>query len=145
MSQKIVLLHPEMLNLKNIRYLLRYPLMAVMLLWALTLPGQEVEVYSFLVKTAASSTSHCQPTASTSAEHKGNPVVEQQAVHAFQDAKTSSVIVVGLQQAAVHNPLLLLVSFTLAANRLLPERPVAIGGAQPLTSLLAVVLQPNAP
>ncbi|TXK52840.1 hypothetical protein FVR03_00250 [Pontibacter qinzhouensis] len=117
---------------------MRYPLMAVMLLWAFTLPGQEVEVYRFLVKGAVASTTH-----SLRAEYSGKTTVTEQAVQVFLDAKTSSAIVVNLQQA-LHNPLLpTACAFPVA--QIIADCPVTTAGAILLQQLLAVAVLPNAP
>ena len=117
---------------------LRYPLMAVMLLWALTLPGQEVEVYNLLFHGTAFN---------TAADH--NPGIEDQTalqqttVQAFKDAKISSFSVLDLQQLVKHFPFVLL--FVTPADEPVPAFSKYPSGEKLLTQLLSTVLQPNAP
>lgn len=66
--------------------ILRIPFLWVMLLWALTLPGQEKVVYQFLIQTVAGDVSAgiCRKSLDESGQ------VQKQNVHVFVDAKVSS-------------------------------------------------------
>ena len=128
-----------MLRKKTTGYYFRYPLMAVMLLWALTLPGQEVAVYSFLFHGTASGLAF-QPATSAG---EGQAAVQEQAVQAFQDARVSSCPEIGLAQA-IKQPLLLL-TFATPTNEPIPAFATGPVGARLLAQLLSAALQPNAP
>ena len=130
-----------MLQVKKIigRYL-RYPFMAVMLLWALTLPGQEVAVYSFLLH---GTTSKADWTLAAAPHGEGQKtVVQQQGVQAFQDAKAPSCLVLD-QQQLVKYPLLL--AFAVPADEPLPVYGLTYTGNRLLAQLLPITIQPNAP
>ena len=127
-----------MLHTKTTGYYFRYPLMAVMLLWALTLPGQEVAVYSFLFHGTASGL-----TLPSAAAGEGQAAVQEQAVQAFQDARVSSCLVLDLVQPLKH-PLLLL-AFAAPSNEPIPAFAAGSAGVRLLAQLLPAALQPNAP
>ncbi|WP_205504030.1 hypothetical protein [Rufibacter psychrotolerans] len=109
--------------------------MWVMLLWALTMPGQEVEVYKFLFfGPSAEETTEREPT--------NQPVLRQVGIQAFVDAKAASTLVLDLP-AALH-----------LSSVEVPRPPVceAEGHLRPGFSLgvlflsrLLPALQPNAP
>ena len=128
-----------MLRKKTTGYYFRYPLMAVMLLWALTLPGQEVAVYSLLFHGTASGLAF-QPATSAG---EGQAAVQEQAVQAFQDARVSSCPEIGLAQP-IKQPLLLL-AFAAPTNEPIPAFATGAAGVRLLAQLLPATLQPNAP
>lgn len=123
---------------KTISYYFRHPLMAVMLLWALTLPGQEVAVYSFLFHGTTSGATL--PLAA--ADGEGTAAVQEQAVQAFEDAKVPSPPVLHLPQLLKH-PLLLV--FAAPADEPVPAFAAGAAGIKLLAQLLPATLQPNAP
>jgi len=123
----------------NIVRSLQIPLMAVMLLWALTLPGQEVEVYNLLLHSPTSKAAIDLIPAS-----KGQLAVQRQGVHAFQDAKVSSFVILDWQQW-IKQPLLLLIAFATPTDELLPSSLSSSAAIRLSTQLLAIILQPNAP
>jgi hypothetical protein len=124
-------------SLKTIKHYMKYPLMWVMLLWALTLPGHEVAVYSFMVKgSVAEATSVLEMVTSKEAAS----AVKQQV---FQDAKTASCIVL-LQQRATR---FFLPSFAGAppADEGLPAYAVNPSGSGIAAHFFPVTILPNAP
>ncbi|WP_345156192.1 RNA methyltransferase [Pontibacter saemangeumensis] len=127
-----------LLNAKKLGYYFRYPLMAVMLLWALTLPGQEVEVYSLLFhgKTADSAVQVVPAPGDGAA-------VQKQPVQAFQDARVSAYLVLDLPQLA-KLPLQLL-AFAAPADEPIPAFARSAAGARLCAQLLPGAIQPNAP
>lgn len=129
-----------MLNTKHVGYYFRHPLMAVMLLWALTLPGQEVAFYSFLFHGTSSHTTF-QIVSAPSDEDES--AVQKQGVQAFQDAKVASYPVLHLPQL-IKNPVLLL-AFAAPTDEPLPAFAARPAGVKLLAQLLPAAIQPNAP
>lgn len=84
-----------------IKHSFTYPLVWVMLLWAVTLPGHELAVYGFLVKGLATEVAPVLRLA----EQK-EPAVKQQLPQVFVDAHISSTFVLNPQQAFRHSFLL---------------------------------------
>ena len=125
------------LNTKHVGYYFRHPLMAVLLLWALTLPGQEVAVYSFLFYGATSGATLPLDAAA------GAVAVQEQAVQAFEDAKVPAPPVLHLPQF-LKQPLLLLL-FAAPADKPVPAFAAGAAGAKLLAQLLTATLKPNAP
>lgn len=123
---------------KNIGFYFRHPLMAVMLLWALTLPGQEVAVYSFLFHGTTSGAA-----LQVTAAPDGEGTVQEQAVQAFEDAKVPSPPVLHLPLLLNH-PLLLLV-FAAPADEPVPAFAAGAAGIKRLAQLFPATIQPNAP
>jgi hypothetical protein len=114
--------------------------MWVMLLWALTLPGQEVQVYSFLLQgTVAQESSDVIPADGSSAES----TVKQEKGHVFPDAKASSQVVLNLQQL-FHHPLIRLF-FAAPVAEATPACAASPAGARLLLQMLPLIIQPNAP
>lgn len=114
--------------------------MWVMLLWALTLPGQEVEVYHFLLHSATDNTTP-QAQASASAH---SYTFKKPAVHAFVDAKPSSSLVTVSQQT-LGQQLIAYLLFAKPADEKLPEEVLYFAEVGILAQIFAVILQPNAP
>lgn len=132
----VLFLHRMPLNTKHVGYYFRHPLMAVMLLWALTLPGQEVAVYSFLFHGATSGATLPLDAAA------GAVAVQEQAVQAFEDAKVPAPPVLHLPQLVKH---LLLLVFAAPADKPVPAFAAGAAGAKLLAQLLTATLKPNAP
>lgn len=114
---------------------LRYPLMAAMLLWALTLPGQEVEVYAFLFHGKV-----CENTLPNEVEDQ----IEQLSVNAFRDAKVAAACAVPSLQQYIYNPSLFLF-FAYAAKTDAPDLPGQVLEHKVIQQLLTSIIQPNAP
>ncbi|WP_018476520.1 hypothetical protein [Pontibacter roseus] len=123
----------------NVKYYSMYPLMWVMLLWALTLPGHELAVYSFLVKGTASEVASSLRTPTGSQEGEA---VKQQTVQAFLDAKVRHANKLVPQQAIRSALQLLGLSAPTAgiASHVLPTGEVAA-----IAQLLSGSILPNAP
>ena len=118
----------------------KYPLMWVMLLWAVTLPGQEAEVYGFLLKGfATEASSEAVAVSPGSSETSG----DQETGHVFWDAKVSSHIGLNLQQL-FHHPILTH-GFAAFVSGSFKVRAASPTGASLLMLLLPFILQPNAP
>ncbi|WP_148561767.1 hypothetical protein [Pontibacter korlensis] len=130
-----------MLQTKSIRrHWLRYPLMWVMLLWALTLPGHEVMVYDYLVQgSVQESVLRFKPANLQDSEQ----AVKPQNVQAFVDAQNAPELV--LKQVLHVAPSLLLpfVAEFLAFSLPLYTSPVSVGHL--LQQVLPVTVLPNAP
>ncbi|MBA9075612.1 hypothetical protein FHS90_000309 [Rufibacter quisquiliarum] len=134
-----------MLNLvfRKIKQPLKLPLMAVMLLWALTLPGQETEVYKFLL---SCSTGKPAPEANTLKAREKDPEtaqVQQEAVHVFADAKVSQAP--SLQVAPAFLPASIDLSALWASSCFSPEQICLFLTKVPASKFLLFSLQPNAP
>jgi hypothetical protein len=123
----------------TIRRYLQYPLMWVMLLWALTLPGHELAVYSFLVKGSVAEVASS--LASVAGEQDGF-AVKQQAVQVFLDANTAPTIMLSPQQ-------LIRCVFQLFACappiQAIPAYGGQAAGAELVARLFPITIQPNAP
>ncbi|MBC3538415.1 hypothetical protein ACFSC6_16485 [Rufibacter sediminis] len=131
-----------MLNLvlRIAKHHLKYPLMWVVLLWAVTLPGQEAEVYRFLF--FGRSAQNALETAPGSADRERSQV-KQEGVHAFPDAKASSSPELKFPPAL--KPTSPELSFALLAG-LAPDLHDGISFVSLfLSRLLPSSLQPNAP
>ncbi|KAA3436498.1 hypothetical protein [Rufibacter hautae] len=121
----------------------KFSLMGVMLLWALTLPGQEVEVYKFLLsfttgKPAPASSYLERGTGKLSAAE-----VQQEALHAFKEARPAKAPLLKLSPALLARSEegltpLLVASFQLSS-------PTFPGEAFVQAKYLLTSLQPNAP
>ncbi|WP_299984208.1 hypothetical protein [uncultured Pontibacter sp.] len=124
---------------KNIKRYLTYPLMWVMLLWAVTLPGHELAVYSYLVKGSADEVAQSLRSATSEQDDFS---VKQQTVQVFLDANTASVIVLSPQQLikCVFQAL----TFAPAIDDIPSYSPHA-AGAELITQLFPITIQPNAP
>jgi hypothetical protein len=124
------------------RHFLRLPLMWVMLLWAFTLPGHEVAVYTFLLTGSGSAVVAAHPVN----DETSTLQVKAQAVTAFPDARpaTNSVLPV-LQKAGPAFSSFLTDFFFPAADLALPRQVPVLAGAGLLALLLPFSLQPNAP
>ncbi|MHC2991992.1 hypothetical protein OB13_10475 [Pontibacter sp. HJ8] len=123
----------------SIKYYFRYPLMWVMLLWALTLPGHELAVYSLLVKGSIAEVAAGLGIA-PAGEDTGS--VKKPAVQVFEDAKASSSVVLSPLQTIRASLLRLAflppsVDFPICASE-------AIGGER-IAQLFLISLLPNAP
>ncbi|WP_242928854.1 hypothetical protein [Pontibacter vulgaris] len=81
---------------KIIGHYFKYPLMWVMLLWALTLPGHEVIVYDYLIQTISDTTPN-NASGTTEAFSKSRELAQEG--QAFIDAATPSFVVKNLQPA----------------------------------------------
>ncbi|MBF8964436.1 hypothetical protein I0P70_14375 [Pontibacter sp. FD36] len=124
---------------KNIKRYLTYPLMWVMLLWAVTLPGHELAVYSYLVKGSADEVAQSLRSATSEQDDFS---VKQQTVQVFLDANTASVIVLSPQQ------LIKCVFQTLTFAPAIDDTPSYsphAAGAELITQLFPITIQPNAP
>ncbi|MDX5422680.1 MAG: hypothetical protein LPK14_10535 [Hymenobacteraceae bacterium] len=129
-----------MLSSRIKKHYLRYPLMWVMLLWALTLPGHELAVYSFLVK---GSVAEVAPRLFPATPDAGGATsIKQQAVQAFPDANTVAPLV--LSPLLATRCLLQFFAFASLTDDL-PVYSFQPGGAELLTQLFPVTIQPNAP
>lgn len=115
-------------------------LMWVMLLWALTLPGQEVQVYQFLFN-ATTEKADSQAKAPVNGYHS---TFQEQAVQAFVDAKPSSCLVSLPQQAFAHLPFAVF-AFAKPVDDALPVDTLHFTLVGALAQIFAVILQPNAP
>ncbi|EJF10892.1 MULTISPECIES: hypothetical protein [Pontibacter] len=124
---------------KYIKHYLTYPLMWVMLLWAVTLPGHELAVYSYLVKGSAAEVAQSLRSATSEQDDFS---VKQQTVQVFLDANTASVIVLSPQQfiKCVFQAL----TFATAIDDRPSYSPHA-AGAELITQLFPITIQPNAP
>ena len=123
----------------TIRRYLKYPLMWVMLLWALTLPGHELAVYSFLVK---GSVAEVATSLKSVAGEQDDFSVKQQAVQVFLDANTASAIVLSPQQLI--RCIFLLFAFAPPTEHVPAYTPHA-AGAELIAQLFPITIQPNAP
>ncbi|MFD1187564.1 hypothetical protein [Pontibacter rugosus] len=130
-----------MLSTKSIRgNWLKYPLMWVMLLWAITMPGHEMMVYDYLVQ---GSVSDSVLRLSPSGKQDEGQRVQPQKVQAFADADTAPVLVV--KQVLYVNSLLLLPLIAALFNKekLLYSSPEAF--SKLLKRVFPVSILPNAP
>ncbi|WP_148041206.1 hypothetical protein [Rufibacter immobilis] len=126
-----------------IQHHLKYPLMWVMLLWALTLPGQEVEVYRFLFGDTSSATPRLHLGA---ADHQGKGAsIKAEGLHVFQDAKASSYLVLSLPQNLSVSADYILPAFSPAYDEPSVSYAVVPVALLRLAQLLPSCLQPNAP
>ena len=123
----------------TIRRYLKYPLMWVMLLWALTLPGHELAVYSFLVK---GSVSEVASSLQSVAGEQDDFAVKQQAVQVFLDANTAPAIVLSPQQ--LFRCVFQLFAFAPPIDDI-PVYAPHTAVAKLITQLFPVIIQPNAP
>jgi hypothetical protein len=123
-----------------VSHCLKLTLMWAMLLWALTLPGQEVAVYAYLFHgTAAPATFQASFPENTS-ETKVTP----QAVHAFADAKPSSLDIPSFEPAVRQLPYVPDFRFPPAQQVL--RHAMSAGATNALVGLLLPgSLLPNAP
>ncbi|WP_181304341.1 hypothetical protein [Rufibacter sp. XAAS-G3-1] len=131
-----------MLNsfLRIAKHHLKYPLMWVVLLWAVTMPGQEVEVYRFLFFGQMEKNG---PETAPGPADGEKPDVGPEEVHVFPDAKASSSpnleLLPALKPALVELPSLYLGN----------TGPALYGGTAVVSffifRLLPSALQPNAP
>ncbi|PVY44242.1 hypothetical protein [Pontibacter virosus] len=80
----------------NITRYLTLPLMWVMLLWAFTLPGHELAVYSYLIKGSVAGIASGLPTATT---EQNDSSVKKQTIQVFADATPVSGIMLSPQKA----------------------------------------------
>jgi hypothetical protein len=113
--------------------------MWVMLLWALTLPGHELAVYSFLVN---GSVAEVAPRLASIPDGEQAASVKHQEVHVFVDANTAPSIVLVSLQAVKHLPQRFV--FVPVADD--PSHYTLSGtGAKLLARLLSVDILPNAP
>ncbi len=113
--------------------------MWVMLLWALTLPGHELAVYSFLVKGSAAEVASSLKSVSGEQDDFS---VKQQAVQVFLDANTASSIV--LSPLQLFRCVFQLFAFAPPTDDLPVYTPHA-AGAELITQLFPITIQPNAP
>ncbi|OKL40677.1 hypothetical protein [Pontibacter flavimaris] len=122
------------------KHLLKYPLMWVMLLWAITLPGHEQAVYRLISKGAISELGYC--LLQRPGEQR-DTALGQEAVQVLPYAKMASPTVLPRQQATRCFPQL----YTLArpADRPLPENQQHSSGAGLLAKILPATILPNAP
>ncbi|MFD2246568.1 hypothetical protein [Pontibacter ruber] len=129
-----------MKNLGDIKLYLKYPLMWVMLLWALTLPGHEVAVYSFIMKgTVAKAASVLKKVK----YHTAPDAVEQQALQVFLDARAAPPVVLTPQHADRY--VLPSFLFNPPANEELPACADNPAGTRLLAHTTPVAVLPNAP
>jgi len=113
--------------------------MGVMLLWALTLPGHELAVYSFLMKGSVAEVAHRLAAIPDGAEAAS---VKHQEVHVFGDANTVPSLVLLSLQAVKHLPQQF--AFVPAVDD--PSGyTFSATGAKLLARLLSVDILPNAP
>lgn len=124
---------------RTISRYLKYPLMWVMLLWALTLPGHELAVYSFLVK---GSVSEVVSRLKSVAGEQDDFSVKQQAVQVFLHANTASAIVLSPQQLI--RSVFQLFAFAPPTDDLSTYAPNT-ASAELLAQLFPITIQPNAP
>ncbi|WP_207432536.1 hypothetical protein [Sabulibacter ruber] len=129
--------------LRYIKSPFKLPLMGVMLLWALTMPGQEVEVYKFLLSFTTGKPAPGSSSLKTGVGHSDTPKVQQEAVHAFPDAKPAKAPLLKLfpavQGSASEGFMPLVLAFSLPSLLNFPWEVVA------QEKLLLFSLQPNAP
>lgn len=112
--------------------------MWVMLLWALTLPGQEVEVYRFLMKGPVATS-----VADTAQMHKSTSSVKAEGVQAFLDANTSSSLHLAPQQ--VINCLLQVFTFAPPSDDSLSTYAANYAWVVQLAQIFPISILPNAP
>ena len=125
--------------IKTISYYLRYPLMWVMLLWAITLPGHELAVYSFLVN---GSVAEVAPRLAAIPDGEEAASVKHQAVQVFADARKVPSIVLVFKQAFKYLPQQF--AFIPLADDL-SDHTLSDTGAKLLARLLQIDILPNAP
>ncbi|MCC9169086.1 hypothetical protein [Pontibacter harenae] len=125
---------------KHIGRCLSIPLCWVMLLWALTLPGHEVEVYRLLLQ-GSPSTAMLKLLPKSGGKDK--IAVQQQSVQAFLDAEVPSSLVLDLRQLERH-PLLLL-AFAASCDEPSLDYATTYSGIKLSERLFPVSIQPNAP
>lgn len=125
--------------IRTIRHYLKYPLMWVMLLWALTLPGHELAVYSFLMK---GSVAEVAASLKSVSGEQDDFLVKQQSVQVFLDANTASTIVLSPQQ--VIRCVLQLFAFAPPTEDQ-PYCTAHAAGAELISRLFPITIQPNAP
>jgi hypothetical protein len=113
--------------------------MWVMLLWALTLPGHELAVYSWLVKGSMAAVA---PGLKITPAGEDTGSVKQAAVQVFVYANTSSSVVLSPLQAIRAS--LLLVAFSPPSVDL-PIYAADVAGAELIAQLFPITIQPNAP
>ncbi|WP_210486370.1 hypothetical protein [Rufibacter aurantiacus] len=121
----------------------KFSLMGVMLLWALTLPGQEVEVYKFLLSFTTGKPAPATTYLERGAGKLSAAKVQQEALHAFKDAKPAKTPLLKVSPAV-------LAKTTEAFNPpilayLLPSPSEIPGEAFIQKQYLLSSLQPNAP
>ncbi|TPE46288.1 hypothetical protein [Pontibacter mangrovi] len=133
-----------MLHTRNIRrHWLRFPLMWVMLLWSLTLPGHEVMVYNYLVQGSVNeAVMRLQHVASKQEQQAGHRLKPQN-VQAFTEAQTAPAL--ELKQVLQAAPLLLLPLFSYVTSLAAPTYTSPVSGWQLLQQCLPVSVLPNAP
>ncbi|ARS35491.1 hypothetical protein [Pontibacter actiniarum] len=122
------------------RHWLKYPLMWVMLFWALTMPGHEVMVYDYLVQgSVASSVLRLAP----AHVQENEQAVKPQPVQVFDHAESAPVLVVKQVLQAVK--LLLLPLFAALARNAEPVYTCPVTAAELLEQVLPASILPNAP
>lgn len=124
---------------QNIQRVLRYPLMGVMLLWALTLPGHELAVYSFLV---TGSVSDIAPSLLRSTGEQDSASVKQQVVQVFLDANTASPVTLSPLQA--FRCVWQLFAFAPPTDDV-PSYASDAAGAERIAQIFPIAIQPNGP
>lgn len=123
------------------KHWLKYPLMWVMLLWAITLPGHEVMVYDYLVQgSVASAKLRLAPSQQAEPEAQS---LKPQSVQAFPDADTAPVLV--LKQVLPISRLLLLPQALALCYQAEPLYFSPVSAAELLARRIPFSLRPNAP
>lgn len=110
-----------------------------MLLWALTAPGQEEQVYRFLVKGTAQVSSYAPASAGGNLSEPAN---QQQRVQGCWDAKVPCNI--AFYSTQVLGCFLGKCSFALPGSKLKGYSKAPVG-AKPLAHFLLITILPNAP
>ncbi|PKV67065.1 hypothetical protein [Pontibacter ramchanderi] len=124
----------------NKKRYLTFPLVWVMLLWAFTLPGHELAVYSYLINGAATGiASHL----SSTADEQTDPLLEEHYAHVFSDAAPTSGVVLSPLKAFKSSFSLFMLAPPALVNQAAPRPCALVVGL--LAGLLPVTILPNAP